>query len=76
MATVQVRYIVHDVDDAIAFYCGFLGFKKVMHPAPAFAMLSRGPSSRPERTEPLGRRRAVDARRQKAGTRRMESVRD
>ena len=42
MATVQVRYIVHDVDDAIAFYCGFLGFKEVMHPAPAFAMLSQG----------------------------------
>ena len=42
MATVQVRYIVYDVDDAIAFYCGFLGFKEVMHPAPAFAMLSRG----------------------------------
>ena len=42
MATVQVRYIVHDVDAAIAFYCGHLGFKEVMHPAPAFAMLSRG----------------------------------
>jgi catechol 2,3-dioxygenase-like lactoylglutathione lyase family enzyme len=42
MATVQVRYIVHDVDKAIAFYCGFFGFKEVMHPAPAFAMLSRG----------------------------------
>ena len=42
MATVQVRYIVDDVDDAIAFYCGFLGFTEVMHPAPAFAMLSRG----------------------------------
>jgi catechol 2,3-dioxygenase-like lactoylglutathione lyase family enzyme len=42
LATVQVRYIVHDVDAAIAFYCGHLGFKEVMHPAPAFAMLSRG----------------------------------
>ncbi|HVV60797.1 MAG TPA: VOC family protein [Pseudolabrys sp.] len=42
MATVQVRYIVHNVDDAIAFYCGHLGFREVMHPAPAFAMLSRG----------------------------------
>lgn len=42
MATVQVRHIVYDVDDAIAFYCGFLGFTEVMHPAPAFAMLSRG----------------------------------
>jgi len=42
MATVQVRYIVHDVDAAIAFYCQHLGFKEVMHPAPAFAMLARG----------------------------------
>jgi catechol 2,3-dioxygenase-like lactoylglutathione lyase family enzyme len=42
MATVQVRYIVNDVDAAIAFYCGHLGFKEVMHPAPAFAMLTRG----------------------------------
>jgi len=42
MATVSVRYIVDDVDDAIAFYCGNLGFTEVMHPAPAFAMLSRG----------------------------------
>jgi catechol 2,3-dioxygenase-like lactoylglutathione lyase family enzyme len=42
MATVQVRYIVHDVDAAIAFYTRQLGFKLDMHPAPAFAMLSRG----------------------------------
>jgi catechol 2,3-dioxygenase-like lactoylglutathione lyase family enzyme len=42
MATVSVRYIVHDVDEAIAFYCGELGFREVMHPAPAFAMLSHG----------------------------------
>lgn len=42
MATVSVRYIVHDVDAAIAFYCQSLGFREVMHPAPAFAMLSRG----------------------------------
>ena len=40
MAT--VRYIVHDVDAAIAFYCGNLGFREMMHPAPTFAMLSRG----------------------------------
>ena len=39
MAT--VRYIVNDVDAAIAFYCGHLGFTEVMHPAPAFAMLAR-----------------------------------
>ncbi len=42
MATVQVRYIVHDVDAAITFYCRHLGFREDMHPAPAFAMLSRG----------------------------------
>jgi len=42
MATVSVRYIVNDVDDAIGFYCGLLGFDEVMHPAPAFAMLERG----------------------------------
>jgi len=42
MATVQVRYIVNDVDAAIAFYCKHLGFHEDMHPAPAFAMLSRG----------------------------------
>jgi catechol 2,3-dioxygenase-like lactoylglutathione lyase family enzyme len=42
MATVQVRYIVRDVDAAVAFYCSHLGFREMMHPAPAFAMLSRG----------------------------------
>ena len=42
MPTVQVRYIVHDVDAAIAFYCRHLDFHEDMHPAPAFAMLSRG----------------------------------
>src|SRR5579884_4519719 len=42
MAQVSVRYIVDDVDEAIAFYCGELGFTEVMHPAPSFAMLSRG----------------------------------
>jgi catechol 2,3-dioxygenase-like lactoylglutathione lyase family enzyme len=42
MATVSVRYFVNDVDEAIAFYCGKLGFTEVMHPAPAFAMLQRG----------------------------------
>jgi catechol 2,3-dioxygenase-like lactoylglutathione lyase family enzyme len=39
---VGVRYIVNDVDAAIDFYCGRLGFHEVMHPAPSFAMLSRG----------------------------------
>jgi catechol 2,3-dioxygenase-like lactoylglutathione lyase family enzyme len=42
VATVSVRYIVDDVDAAIEFYCGNLGFAEVMHPAPTFAMLSRG----------------------------------
>jgi catechol 2,3-dioxygenase-like lactoylglutathione lyase family enzyme len=42
MATVSVRYIVDDVDEAIKFYTSSLGFTEVMHPAPAFAMLSRG----------------------------------
>ncbi len=42
MATVSVRYIVNDVDAAIAFYTQHLGFDEVMHPAPTFAMLSRG----------------------------------
>jgi catechol 2,3-dioxygenase-like lactoylglutathione lyase family enzyme len=42
MATVSVRYIVNDVDEAISFYCGRLGFHEDMHPAPTFAMLSLG----------------------------------
>src|SRR5437868_3638918 len=42
MAIVQVRYIVHDVDAAIPFYTKHLGFTLEMHPAPPFAMLSRG----------------------------------
>jgi catechol 2,3-dioxygenase-like lactoylglutathione lyase family enzyme len=42
MPTVSVRYIVNDVDAAIDFYCGRLGFHEDMHPAPSFAMLSRG----------------------------------
>ena len=43
MATVSIRYIVNDVDAAIPFYCEALGFALVMHPAPPFAMLERGP---------------------------------
>jgi len=42
MATVSVRYIVDDVDAAIAFYRDRLDFSEVMHPAPTFAMLTRG----------------------------------
>jgi catechol 2,3-dioxygenase-like lactoylglutathione lyase family enzyme len=42
MATVSVRYIVDDVEAAIAFYRDRLAFTEVMHPAPTFAMLTRG----------------------------------
>jgi catechol 2,3-dioxygenase-like lactoylglutathione lyase family enzyme len=39
---VLVRYIVDDVDAALAFYTTHLGFDVQMHPAPGFAMLARG----------------------------------
>lgn len=39
---VSVRYIVDDVDAAIAFYTQHLAFAVELHPAPDFAMLSRG----------------------------------
>src|SRR5215208_1677653 len=42
MATVSVRYIVDDVDAAIAFYTEHLGFGVEFNPAPGFAVLSRG----------------------------------
>lgn len=42
MSTVSFRYIVDDVDAAIAFYVSALGFSELMHPDPAFAMLTRG----------------------------------
>ena len=42
MATVSVRYIVDDVDVAISFYTQHLGFDMDLHPAPTFAILSRG----------------------------------
>ena len=42
MGTVGVRYIVDNVDAAIAFYTKYLGFNVEMNPAPGFAMLSRG----------------------------------
>jgi catechol 2,3-dioxygenase-like lactoylglutathione lyase family enzyme len=42
MATVSVRYIVDDVEEAIAFYTGRLGFSVELNPAPGFAVLSRG----------------------------------
>lgn len=40
--TVNVRYMVDDVDDAIAFYTGMLGFELISSAAPAFADVKRG----------------------------------
>ena len=42
MTTVNVRYIVDDVDAAISFYTEYLNFRVEMNPAPGFAMLARG----------------------------------
>jgi catechol 2,3-dioxygenase-like lactoylglutathione lyase family enzyme len=37
-----VRYLVGDVDRALAFYTGHLGFELVARPAPIIAIASRG----------------------------------
>lgn len=42
MQIVSVRYIVDDVEQALGFYRDQLGFDLVVHPAPGFAMLSKG----------------------------------
>ena len=42
MDTVSIRYIVTDVDAALAFYVEKLGFQVDQRPAPGFANLSRG----------------------------------
>jgi catechol 2,3-dioxygenase-like lactoylglutathione lyase family enzyme len=42
MPSVSVRYIVRDIEEAMAVYCQHLGFREDMHPNPSFAMLSRG----------------------------------
>lgn len=39
--SVNVRYIVNSVDEAISFYTQTLGFRVDFHPAPGFAALSR-----------------------------------
>jgi catechol 2,3-dioxygenase-like lactoylglutathione lyase family enzyme len=39
---VSVRYIIDDIDAAVAFYVQRLGFEVETRPAPGFAMLSRG----------------------------------
>ncbi len=40
--TVNVRYMVDDVDEAIDFYTKVLGFELIANPAPAFADVKRG----------------------------------
>ena len=39
---VSVRYMVDDVDEAIAFYTKVLGFELITHPGPPFADVKRG----------------------------------
>ena len=39
---VNVRYMVDDVEDAVAFYTGLLGFELISSAAPAFADVRRG----------------------------------
>ncbi|MDT7772033.1 MAG: hypothetical protein QOC67_957 [Pseudonocardiales bacterium] len=41
MATVSVRYITDDIDAAVAFYVGRLGFTVEARPGPGFAALFR-----------------------------------
>jgi catechol 2,3-dioxygenase-like lactoylglutathione lyase family enzyme len=42
MTTVNVRYMVDDVDSAITFYTTHLGFSLISKTLPAFADVSRG----------------------------------
>ncbi len=43
MTTVSVRYMIDDVDAAIAFYTTYLGFSLESSASPAFAAITRGP---------------------------------
>jgi catechol 2,3-dioxygenase-like lactoylglutathione lyase family enzyme len=64
VATVNVRYMVDDVEAAIGFYTKQLGFKLLSSAAPAFAdvvrgdlrLLLSGPTSSAGRPMPDGRR--------------------
>ena len=64
MTTVNVRYMVDDVEAAIAFYTTHLGFALLSKTAPAFAdvvrgdlrLLLSGPTSSAGRSMPDGRR--------------------
>jgi catechol 2,3-dioxygenase-like lactoylglutathione lyase family enzyme len=42
MTTVNVRYMVHDVEAAINFYTAHFGFRLISNTAPAFADVERG----------------------------------
>jgi catechol 2,3-dioxygenase-like lactoylglutathione lyase family enzyme len=42
MTTVRVRYMVDDLDPAVAFYTKYLGFRVKQQASPHFAMLSQG----------------------------------
>ena len=63
MSTVNVRYLVDDVDAAIAFYTEHLGFSLLSNASPAFAEVARddlrlllsGPKSSAGRPLPDGR---------------------
>lgn len=62
--TVNVRYMVDDVDEALDFYTGHLGFSLITSFAPAFADIRRGalrlllsgPTSSAGRPMPDGRK--------------------
>jgi len=64
VATVHVRYMVHDVQAAVAFYTTHFGFTLVSSAAPGFAEIVRGdlclllsgPASSAGRPMPDGRR--------------------
>jgi len=64
MTTVNVRYMVDDVDAAVAFYTTHLGFTLLSRTAPAFGDVARGdlrlllsgPTSSAGRAMPDGRR--------------------
>ena len=61
--TVNVRYMVHDVDEAVSFYTDHLGFSLMLDARPAFAdvrrvnlrLLLSGPKSSAGRPMPDGR---------------------
>ena len=42
MNTVQVRYMVNNVDQAVSFYTKYLAFKEKPGATPNFAIVSRG----------------------------------